>query len=492
MKFYPSKEKFIEKSKEGNLIPVYCEILADCETPVSALQKLDSGQYAFLLESVEGGEKIGRYSFVGVEPSIIFKSKGQEVEVIYQTGAEIIRTKKNPLLILRDILDRYKPVMDSKLSPFFGGAVGYIGYDMVRFFEEIPDKNPDELNVPDSFFMITDSILIFDNVLNTIKIVCNAHITNSIENAYANAINKIELFLERLESPIIASFKETAITKEIPIQSNFKKENFESAVEKCKEYIKAGDIFQVVISQRFGCEVQSDGFDLYRALRYINPSPYMFYLKYGDLKIIGSSPELLIKVKENNIQLRPIAGTRRRGVNSTDDDELIKDLLSDEKEKAEHLMLVDLGRNDVGKVSEIGSVKVDEFMAIEKYSHVIHIVSNIVGKLDKQYDCFDALMSAFPAGTLTGAPKIRAMEIIDEIEPTKRGPYGGCVGYFSYDKNLDSCITIRTIVMIGKTAYIQAGAGIVADSVPEREFEETVNKAKGMFKAIELAEGALE
>ncbi|MDI6784849.1 MAG: anthranilate synthase component I [bacterium] len=500
---YPSLSEFREKAKQGNLIPVYKEILADIETPVSAFRKLINQEYAFLLESVEGGEKIARYSFLGSSPSLIFKSKGNEIQII-RNGTVVEQKQVNdPLESLKQLLRKYQSVSDQNLPRFYGGAVGYLSYDMVRFMEVLPDKNPDELQMPDAYFMFTDTILIFDHVQHKIKVVSNAHIENSdIDTAYYTAVDQVQQLIEVLREPALSIHKDDkkaenhlpaeVLTKTGEITSNYQKAEFESDVEKSKEYIRAGDIFQVVLAQRLETKISADPFNIYRALRSINPSPYMYYLQFGDIKIAGSSPEVMVRVEDRVVEVRPIAGTRRRGKSDAEDDALIEDLLADPKERAEHIMLVDLGRNDVGRVSKYGTVAVTELMAIEKYSHVMHIVSNVRGELKDDMDEFDALRACFPAGTVSGAPKIRAMEIIDELEPTRRGTYAGAVGYFSFSGNLDTCITIRTILIKGNTAYISVGAGLVADSVPANEFLETMNKAKAMLRAIELAEEGLE
>jgi anthranilate synthase component 1 len=490
---HPSVEEFKEKAKDYNIIPVYREILADLDTPVSAFRKINKSAYGFLLESVEGGEQLARYSFLGANPSVIFKSKGKQVRITKNNQVILEKESSNPLDELKSLLNKYKVYTDPALPRFFGGAVGYISYDMVRFMEKLPDKNPDDLQLPDMYFMITDTILIFDHVLHKIKIISNAYVENGdADKAYQSALRKIESLVKDLNAPAppLPETPEVKVTHEL--RSNFKKEEFEKAVEDSKEYIKAGDIFQVVLSQRFETDITSSPFDIYRALRSINPSPYMYYLQFEDAILVGSSPEILVRADEGKLQLRPIAGTRPRGKNQEEDEALIKDLLADPKERAEHLMLVDLGRNDLGRISEYGSVHVSDFMVIEKYSHVLHIVSNVEGTLAKGKDAFDVLNATFPAGTVSGAPKIRAMEIIDELEPTRRGPYAGTVGYFSFSGNLDACITLRTIVIKGNKAYIQAGAGLVADSVPSSEYQETVNKSKAMLKAIELAEAGLE
>ena len=489
---HPTYEEFKQTAKNYNLIPVYREILADLDTPVSAFRKIDKSKYAFLLESVEGGEQIARFSFLGANPSVIFRSKGKQVEITKDGKPLLTKENADPLSELKSLLKQYNVYRDPQLPRFFGGAVGYLSYDMVRFMEKLPDKNPDDLNLPDMYYMLTDTILIFDHVRHRIRIVSNAHVEgNDTEKAYQDAVNKIEQIIKVLYS-LAPIPDETRYKVAHPFSSNFKQAEFEQAVEAGKEYIKAGDIFQVVLSQRFETNISADPFDIYRALRSINPSPYMYYLKFDDFKLVGTSPEILVRAEDGHLQLRPIAGTRPRGKTQDEDDAYIKDLLADPKERAEHIMLVDLGRNDLGRVSQYGSVKVTDLMVIEKYSHVMHIVSNVEGTLQKDKDAFDVLNASFPAGTVTGSPKIRSMEIIDELEPTRRGPYAGSVGYFSFSGNLDACITLRTIVVKGRKAYIQAGAGIVADSVPASEYQETVNKSKAMLRAIEMAETGLE
>jgi anthranilate synthase component 1 len=367
--------------------------------------------------------------------------------------------------------------------------VGYIGYDAVRFFEKLPDKNPDDLGLPDLFFIFTDTILIFDRVRHTIKIVSNAYITDGAENAYRDAVAKIEKIEKALTAPLPAKQLEVMPeAADIPFNSNLRKEEFESIVRKAKKYIRDGDVIQVVLSQRLEARTKASPFNIYRALRSINPSPYNFYMQLGDVHLIGSSPEIHVRCEDGTVEVRPIAGTRPRGKTEADDLLLEKDLLDDPKERAEHIMLVDLGRNDIGRVCVYGTVKPEELMVIERYSHVMHIVSDVKGKLRPDKDSFDVLRASFPAGTVSGSPKIRAMEIIDELENVRRGPYAGAVGYFSFTGNLDSCITIRTIIMKGKKAYVQAGAGIVADSVPSKEYEETLNKARAMLRAIAMAE----
>ena len=489
--YYPDKKLFLEKARQGNLIPVYTEVIADMETPVSAFMKLGDSPYSFLLESAESGGGIGRYSFLGANPSLIFKSRGTEAEITEQGRTRKIQTE-NPLMFLKGLLKNYRPVADETLPPFSGGAVGYISYDSVRFFEDLPEENLDELNLPDFYFMITDTIIIFDRLMNKLKIVANAHVGGDPEHAYQEAVSRIETLMGQLMSASSGTyFQPPPIRKRGELTSNLTPKQFEKAVLAAQEYIRAGDILQVVLSQRFQTGVECPPLDIYRALRTINPSPYMFFLRFDDLHLIGSSPEIMVQVVDDEVRVRPIAGTRPRGISRGEDKRMEEELLADPKEIAEHVMLVDLGRNDVGRVSLPGSVRVSEMMKIEKYSHVMHIVSDVRGKLDPGQDAYTAVAATFPAGTVSGAPKIRAMEIIEKLEPVRRGPYAGAVGYFSFDGNLDSCITIRTIIIKDRTAFIQAGAGIVADSIPEKEHQECLNKAQALFRAVQMAEGGL-
>jgi anthranilate synthase component 1 len=491
--YYPDRAEFKKRAEIGNLVPVYREILADMETPVSAFKKIADGSHAFLLESVEGGERVARFSFLGCNHYLVMQSKGQKVELIRGSEVEHVDLKpgEDPFDILKQEMNRLRWAPDPNLPRFCGGAVGYMGYDMVRFFEDLPDNTEDDLAAPDCIFAFTDTLLIFDHARHRIRVLANARIDGDPDTAYNDAIAKIDNLVERLRTPIEHK-EQVSRTSEVKVSSNFaSKEEFEQAVSQCKEYIAAGDVIQVVLSQRFSIPVSADPFDVYRALRSINPSPYMYYLSFGETRLIGSSPEILVTVDNGTVRTRPIAGTRPRGQTDAEDSRLAEELLADAKERAEHIMLVDLGRNDVGRVCDYGSVTVDELMAIERYSHVMHIVSNVRGKLLPDKDQFDVLRAAFPAGTVSGAPKVRAMEIIDELEPTRRGTYAGAIGYFSYSGDMDSCITIRTILMHNATAYVQAGAGIVADSVPENEYQETVNKATAMLKAIEMAEEGL-
>ncbi len=492
----PSLEEFIRLAGQGNLIPVFEEIHFDLETPISAFRKIDDGSSSFLLESVEGGEKWGRYSFLGSGSSHLFRSKGNRFEILKH--GELLREGENedPLRALEEFLAVYRPVRHDSLPRFSGGAVGYLGYDVARSFERIPTRLREDIDLYDSSFMITDTLLVFDNLKKKIKVICNAFLNSrqpsgpSIEAAYQEAQEKINSIIARLRrhDPPVSVKKSSPPA---PLRSNFSREEYMNVVERAKEYIRAGDIIQVVPSQRFSTEIHCDPFDIYRALRSINPSPYLFYLKMNGTVLMGSSPEVMVRLEGNQIELRPIAGTRKRGTSKAEDLALEEDLLADEKERAEHIMLVDLGRNDVGRVSEIGSVKVTELMGVERYSHVMHIVSNVQGTLAPGLNGFDVFRATFPAGTVSGAPKIRAMEIIEELEPFRRGFYAGAVGYFGFLGNMDTCITIRSILVKDGKAYVQAGGGVVADSDPEKEYEETLHKARAIFKAIELAEEGL-
>jgi len=494
--YYPSLKEFLKLSSKGNVIPVYKEINADLDTPVSAFLKMKKSDFAFLFESVEGQEKIARYSFLGSNPSFVFKSKASHIEILYPKDKRIARfvTRVTPLDEIKKIMKDFKAVTVSGLPRFYGGLVGFIGYDTVRFFERIADKNPDDFKLPDCMFILTDTLLIFDHVNHTIKIVNNIILPKQGKRlskakkskVYYAAIKKIEATQSDFMKPAAEKEAEDKRrSRKVSVSSNFTKSEFQNIVNKAKSYIKRGDVIQVVLSQRFKLKIERDTFEIYRNLRSLNPSPYMYFLKFKDTVLIGSSPEMLVRCEDGLVQTRPIAGTRPRGKTEEKDKILEKELLNDKKERAEHLMLVDLGRNDLGRVCRTGTVRVNEFMGIERYSHVMHLVSEVSGILDnKRYDIYDALRATFPAGTVSGSPKIRAMEIIDELENSRRGPYAGCVGYFSFSHNMDTCITIRTIVAKGDSAYIQAGAGIVADSVAEKEYFESVNKAKALIEAI--------
>jgi anthranilate synthase component I len=441
--------------------------VADLETPVSAYLKIESAD-SFLLESVEQGENIARYSFIGSRPFLKFTAK------------------KDPYPEMKELLKKYKPVSYERLPPFHGGAVGYFSYDSIRHIENIPDQNKDTLNMPDARFLFTDTLLAFDHVKHKILVISNVLVSKNPKADYRKAKQKINALIEKLKKPLprknIIELNKKPSTKKV--KSNLTQNEYMKIVRKAKEYIKAGDIFQVVLSQRFQKKFSGDPFQIYRKLRSVNPSPYMFYLKFGKERIIGSSPEVLVKLENNKVSVRPIAGTKPRGKNKLEDMALERELLGDKKELAEHIMLVDLGRNDLGRVCRPGSVKTTDFQIIERYSHVMHIVSNVEGDLQKNKDSIDVIKATFPAGTVSGAPKVRAMEIIDELENVKRGLYAGCVGYFDFSGNFDTCIAIRTIIAKDNTAYVQAGAGIVADSNPKKEYEDTINKAKAMLNSI--------
>jgi anthranilate synthase component 1 len=490
----PTLEQFVERARRGNVVPVYAEILADMETPVSAFRKLEGWDHAFLLESVEGGDRIGRYSFVGGNPFLVMKTRGRQVEIRTPAGTEQreLGPGEDPLTVLKELLSAFRFVPDPELPPFCGGAVGYIGYDTVRFFERLPDNTVDDRELPDCYFVFTDTLLIFDRVQHRIKVLCNARVNGDPERAYREAVGRIEAVIGGLRRPFSSAPGWPRESRPVPVTATVDEAGYCEAVRRAKEYIAAGDCIQVVLSQRLAAEIHSRPFDLYRALRSLNPSPYMYFLQFEDCQIVGSSPEILVTERRGEVVTRPIAGTVRRGKTAEEDRELEAQLLADPKERAEHVMLVDLHRNDIGRVCEYGSVTVDELLVTEKYSHVIHIVSNVTGKLRKDRDAFDLLRASFPAGTLSGAPKIRAMEIIDELEPVRRGPYGGAIGYFSFSGDMDTAITIRTIVVQGRTAYMQAGAGIVADSVPENEYQECMNKLGALRRAVEMAEAGLE
>ena len=487
-------EDFSRLATQGNLIPIYQEILADFETPVSAFSKINTGPTAFLFESVEGGENWARYSFLGCNASLVMWE--DQDELVIQQGRKTTRQPlaANPLEHIQEILQPYRPVPVPGLPRFVGGAVGYLGYDVVRHFEPIPYHPKDDVRLPKFAFFITDTLLIFDNVAHTIKVVANAHIQSQkkthLKQAYADAISRIDRLIGRLKKQPV---RHTPQPRRQPIRftSNMNQAEFEKMVMRTKEYIYAGDIVQGVVSQRWTTTIRTHPFEIYRALRVINPSPYMFYLRIAGLELVGASPEILVRCEEESIVVRPIAGTRPRGKTEEQDRALGEDLLSDEKERAEHVMLVDLGRNDVGRVAKTGTVTLSPFMTIERYSHVMHIVSQVTGELENARTIYDVMKACFPAGTVSGAPKIRAMQIIEELEPTHRGPYAGAVGYFSFSGNMDTCINIRTVVIKDRKAYIQAGAGIVADSDPTREYEETCNKAGAMMRGIEMAESGL-
>jgi anthranilate synthase component 1 len=472
--YYPKLEEVRQLKRYGNLVPVCREIQADLETPVSAYLKIARGNYSFLLESVEGGERLARYSFIGTEPSLVLRTGNKNAV--------------DPLQLVEKEFSQFHPVSIANLPRFHGGMVGYLSYEVARYFERLPSPDKDPQELPESLLMLADTLLVFDHLTHKIKVVSHAHLDGDVEIAYREAIRKIDVLADRLEQPIPPEAPKNVSTIKSDVSSNFSKAEFEAVVSQAKDYIYAGDIIQAVLSQRLARPTHASPFAIYRALRSINPSPYMYYLHLGDFYIVGASPELLVRVEDGMVSNHPIAGTRRRGRDTTEDLALEEELKHDEKEGAEHIMLVDLGRNDIGRISEPGTVEVSQLMDVERYSHVIHLVSHVQGRLRAGLSQFDALRSCFPAGTVSGAPKIRAMEIIAELEREKRGPYAGAVGYFDFSGNLDTAIAIRTIIIKNNIAYIQAGAGIVADSIPEREYQESMAKAQALLAAIDQAE----
>lgn len=494
--YQPDRETFRRLAGEGNLIPVSREILADTLTPVSTLLQLRGHPHVFLLESVEGGEKWGRYSFLGVDPRTLFRVRGEDVILTENGVSRRLPHGGDPLKILKGILTACRPVDMPGLPRFYGGAVGYLGYEMVRYFERLPARPKEGLDTDDAVFFLTDTILIFDNVRHTVRVVACARTDEDadLERVYAEATRRIDALCDVLAAPGKPEQESGSggdARADAAFASNLSPEAFRDMVRKAKEYILAGDVIQVVLSQRFSRPNGLDPVSLYRALRFVNPSPYLFYLQCGETVLIGSSPEVMVRLEDGMAELRPIAGTRPRGAAEQEDRRLADDLLADPKERAEHVMLVDLGRNDLGRIARTGSVQVTRYMAVERYSHVMHLVSQIQAQLAPDRDAFDLLRATFPAGTLAGAPKIRAMEIIEELEPSARGVYGGAVGYISFSGNMDLGITIRTILLHGGRIHVQAGAGIVADSDPEKEHEETLNKARALVRAVELAASGL-
>jgi anthranilate synthase component 1 len=488
----PDLETFKNLASEAGLVPVYREIVADLDTPLTIFAKVAAyDSHAFLFESLEGGEKWGRYSFIGFDPLLTFSSSRERVEI--NRGGESEVGFGNPLQELRNLLASFRAHQSESLPRFFGGLVGYLGYDMVRFMERLPDTHA-PLELPDSSFMVPKTVLIHDSFKQKLHIVNCVEINQGDDfvKLYHEACRQIDAVAAKLKQPLPYDFVDSPVgDHEHRFSSNMDEESFKKMVKTAKEYILAGDIIQVVLSQRFHTKTKLSPFALYRALRHINPSPYLFYLQLGNVIQIGSSPEILVRLENEEIELRPIAGTRHRGATVSEDKALEVELLADPKERAEHLMLVDLGRNDAGRVAQPGSVEVRDLLVIERYSHVMHIVSGVHGLLADDKDQFDVMSACFPAGTVSGAPKIRAMEIIEELEPERRGPYAGAVGYFGFSGNMDFCITIRTFIMQDNDLWIQAGAGIVADSDPVKEFEETLNKARGLRRAVELAEKGL-
>jgi len=491
----PTREALAALFEQGDLVPVYSTLLADLETPVSVFMKLtQAGQMAFLLESVEGGEHIGRYSFIGVNPraslrvhdgQVIFQEDGQTTQRPLAPG-------EDPLHVLKALMSRYRPVRLSGLPRLVGGAVGYLAYDVVRYFERLPSTAQDDLNVPEAAFMFPDTLVIFDHVKHQLIVLANAYNHDGNPTAaYRDAVRRVDQIVVALGQPL-PSVPMTSAPLDEPLVSNMRQEEYEERVRRAKDYIRNGDAFQIVLSQRFSRRTSAPPLQIYRALRALNPSPYMFLLRFSDdLTLVGASPEMMVRLEDGIASNRPIAGTRRRGKTEAEDQALAEELLSDPKERAEHVMLVDLGRNDLGRVCDYGTVRVPQMMFVERYSHVMHIVSHVQGKLRADMDAFDLVRATFPAGTLSGAPKVRAMEIIEELEGTRRGAYGGAVGYFSFDGSMDMCITIRTLFIRGDRVYIQAGAGIVADSDPAAEHQECVNKASAQAEAVRYAERGL-
>jgi len=486
----PTLDEFAEHAEHGNVVPVFAEFIADGETPVSAFAKLDAGGHSFLFESTEKNDLSGRFSFVGSEPRVIIQIHGREFRIIEHGNRRQSEMTSDPIDEVRKLMARYQYVSRPELSRFAGGAVGFLGYEATHFFEpKVAIAERDELQLPEALFMIPSNLLIFDHRLRSLKVVVNAFLEDGpLEKAYAQAAGTIEDIMRKLGRSADLPLVPTADCEPEAARSNFEPAEFRRSVERAKEYIRAGDIFQVVLSQRFESDFRGEPLDFYRCLRFVNPSPYMFCLKFGDdFSLVGSSPEMHVRLTGDTVEIRPIAGTRPRGGTVAQDERNADDLLADPKERAEHIMLVDLARNDVGRVAEFGSVRVTEMMGIERYSHVMHIVSNVTGRLRSGCTPFDLVKATFPAGTVSGAPKIRAMQIISELEKTRRGCYAGAIGYFGFDGNVDSCIALRCAVLKNGKAYVQAGAGIVADSDPQREYEETVSKARAMMKALAMA-----
>jgi anthranilate synthase component I len=502
----PDFDAFARLARDVDCVPVYRRLISDSLTPVLAFHRLDDGENACLFESVIGGEKVGRYSFLGVRPYLQIEAYGNRVTILPLGTADEIRggdrplterayDAENPLVELRKQIQKVRVAHVDGLPPFAGGAVGYAGYDTVRYVERLPNPPPDDRGLPDLSFALYDQMVVFDNVQKTMTVIALAWVgetADELRRAYDRACEQIDGIVDVLSSPNgnlrPADIDARGDAVHVPWESNFTQARFEDAVRRCVEYIRAGDIFQVVISQRLTLPLLSDPLEVYRTLRIVNPSPFMFFLRTPSATLVGSSPEIMVRVVDREVTVRPLAGTRRRGQSPAEDKQLEEELLADPKERAEHVMLVDLGRNDVGRVAQYGTVRLSDVMVIERYSHVMHITSNVTGTLRADCDAFDALAACLPAGTVSGAPKVRAMEIIDELEPHRRGPYAGAVGYIDFGGNMDTCIALRTIVVKEGTAYVQAGAGIVADSVPSLEYQETLNKAGGLLKAIEITE----
>jgi len=484
----PSQEEFSKLAVQNNLVPIYEVIKADTETPISVYSKLVGEDSGFILESVDGGEHLGRFSFIGLRPFQTVVVRGTETVVM--DGGQVKQLNGNPFVLLRSLLQEFSPAEIPGLPRFYGGAVGYFGFDMVENLERVPTAANDELNLPDGAFLFPEVVIVFDHVKHSMQMIACVRIEGDMDACYRRGVQTLQDVKKKLAEPV--RLKTYAPCEPAKIVSNRTKEEYMDMVRRAKEYIAAGDIFQVVPSQRLSAALKVPPFEVYRTLRSLNPSPYLYYLNFGDIQIVGSSPELLVRLEDGIVETRPIAGTRRRGKNASEDELLAQELIADEKERAEHIMLVDLGRNDIGKVSVYGTVQTPTLMAIEKYSHVMHIVSSVKGQLQPGKDAIDALTACFPAGTVSGAPKVRAMEIIRELEKTKRGPYAGAVGYLGFSGNMDTCITIRTFVIADGRVHVQAGGGVVADSSPEAEYEESLNKAKALLQALVITEGGTQ
>ena len=493
-RFFPDFDTFRQLAASSNLVPIYRQLVSDTLTPLSAYSKLQWGQASFLFESVVGGEQIGRYSFLGSDPFLQIDAFGSRVEIT-RGGQTEVHESSDPLRDLEECVSKYRAPHVSGLPRFCGGAVGYFGYDVVRYVERLPNAPPDDRHLPDLSFALYDRMVIFDQIKKTVLVVAHARLDQADpQAAYQAACDQIDTMCRQLQQGT-ADLQLTDINLRgeptLEWSSSFTRDGFESAVRHCQDYIRAGDIFQVVIGQRLQLETSARAIDIYRALRIVNPSPFMFLLKTPRVQLVGASPEIMVRVEEGKVTVRPLAGTRRRGATEEEDQRLEQELLADPKERAEHVMLVDLARNDIGRVAEYGSVHLSDLMKVERYSHVMHITSDVSGRLRAGQTALDALRAGLPAGTVSGAPKVRAMQIIDEVEPCRRGPYAGAVGYIDFTGNMDTCIALRTLVMVGQTVYVQAGAGIVADSQPAEEYQETLNKAKGLLMAIQIAQTQL-
>jgi anthranilate synthase component I len=491
-RFIPSRAEFRELAQLGNVVPIYTDWIADSETPVSAFSKLDRGGYSFLFESTEKNDVSGRFSFVGTDPEIVIRSRNDEITITEPDKTRNSRSSSDPLIELRQLMAKYRFVKRPELPRFVGGAVGFLGYDAARFFEPtVPVAEHDDLSLPEMLFVIAGAVVVFDHRLHTVRVLNNAFLNagDDPDKVYDRAQQRIGEILGRLKAPTnMPPLPVDCPGTPLLPRSSTNRDEFEQLVRQTKDYIKRGDIFQLVLSRLFEIDFDKDALALYRYLRFVNPSPYMFCLNFaGEFSLVGSSPEMHVRVVDGLVEIRPIAGTRKRGRTPDEDERNAADLLADAKERAEHVMLLDLARNDLGRIAEFGSVRVTEQMGIERYSHVMHIVSHVVARLRTDQDAYDVLRATFPAGTVSGAPKVRAMQLISDLEKRKRGCYAGAVGYFGFDGNLDSCIALRSVVLKNGRAYIQAGAGIVADSVPAAEYDETENKAAAMMQALNMA-----